>query len=436
MSKKPKKPTSDSKKGFTFIKQHTDIKEYRLDNGLSVLYKKMNDTGVITTNITYKVGARNENVGETGVAHMLEHMLFKPTKYDLQKKIDSGAMQFERETGCILNANTWKDRTTYFFSYPKEHFTRALQIEAERMHDVVISEKEFIPERGNVLSEFDMYFGDPQFALSVAMVATAFHAHPYGHETIGFREDIENYTTQKLQAFYDKYYDPCNATLMIIGDIDEKTALKETVRLFGSLATRGKAPVYPYVGEPKQEGLRRIEIRRQALSNVVAFGVKHEGFPTRDWFITTLLFSILTDGQDSILYKKLVDTGLAAKVEAAVEPTSEQNLGLLFVTLSKKATHARIEKEVFDAIAALTPAQLAKHYKKVQQRVITQELVGRESSLKIAMELTEYVAANAWEAFFNTEEILKGITAKDIVQKAKQLFDPKTMTIGHFIGEK
>lgn len=436
MSKELKKKGSDSEKGFSRITAYKDITEYRLTNGLTVLYRKIADTGVVTTNITYRVGARNENIGETGVAHMLEHMLFKPTKQDLKKKIDSGAMQFERETGCILNANTWKDRTTYFFSYPKEHFTRALQIEAERMHDVVLSDTEFQPERGNVLSEFDMYFGDPQFALSVAMVSTAFLCHPYGHETIGYREDIERYTTEKLQAFYDKYYDPHNATLMIIGDIDEKYALEETVRLFGKLKTRGERPQAPDIGEPKQEGLRRIEIERQALSNVVAFGVKHGGFPTKDWFTTMLLFSILTDGPDSILYKKLVDEGLSPKVEALIEPTEEQNLGLLFVTLSKKATHEEIEKIVFETISSLTAQNIVLQYKKVQQKILTEELIGRESSLKIAMELTEYVSAGTWKTFFDTEEIIKSISAKDIVIKAKDLFDPKTMTIGHFIGKQ
>ncbi len=436
MSKELKKKKKDSNEKSTLIKKYKGITEYRLQNGLTILYKKISGTGVVTTNITYKVGARNEHTGQTGLAHMLEHMLFKPTQADLKKKIDSGAMHFERETGCILNANTWKDRTTYFFSYPKQYFTRALAIEADRMHGVVLSDKEFIPERGNVLSEFDMYSGDPHFALSVQMVATAFHSHPYGHETIGFREDIERYTAEALKAFYEKFYDPCNATLMIVGDVDEKTALSEAEQAFGHLKTTGIAPQPFNVIEPKQEGLRRVTVERQALSNVVGFGVKHEGFPSKEWFKTMILFSILTDGPDSILYTKLVDTGLASKVEGQIEPTQEQNLGFLYVTLSKKATHAQIEQLVLDAIATLDAKTIALQYKKVQQKIITQELTGRESSLKIAMELTEYVSASAWEKFFDTETIIKDVTAKDIVKKAKELFDQKTMTIGHFIGKK
>jgi zinc protease len=436
MSNKQTKLGNDSKQDFVLIKKYEDIKEYRLKNGLTVLYKEIKGTGVVTTNITYNVGARNENIGETGVAHMLEHMLFKPTKQDLQKKIDSGAMQFERETGCILNANTWKDRTTYFFCYPKEHFTRALTIEAERMHDVIISDSEFQPERGNVLSEFDMYFGDPQFALSVAMVSTAYHAHPYGHETIGYREDIERYTTEKLKAFYNKFYDPQNATLMIIGDVREKEALTEAARVMGTLKTNGVQILPPEVGEPKQEGLRRIEIERNAISNVVALGVKHGGFPDKEWFTTMLLFAILTDGPDSILYKKLVDTGLSPKIDTVLEPTSDENLGIIFVTLSKKATHEQIEKIVLDTVASITPKEITLAYKKIKEKIITAELIGRESSLKIAMELTEYVSARKWETYFDTVKMIESINTKDIVDESRKLFDRRQMTIGRFIGKQ
>lgn len=435
MLNKQKKSKKQSE-GYTRIDEYKGITEYRLNNGLTVLYKKINGTGVVTTNITYKVGSRDEHIGETGLAHMLEHMLFKPTKKDLKRKIDSGAMQFERETGCIINATTGKDRTTYYFSYPKEYFERALSIEADRMQHVVLSDKEFQPERGNVLSEFDMYFGDPQFALALDMGSIAFFSHPYGHETIGFRQDIEAYTVDLLKAFYDKYYVPQNATLMIIGDIGQEEALRSTLKYFGAIKTKRILHERTNVLEPKQEGLRRVEVVRDAVSNVVAVGVKHEGFPSSDWFATMVLFSILTDGQDSVLHKKLVDTGLASKVESFVEPTREKNLGGIYITLSKKTSHAQVERIVLDAVRTLSVSELKKQYKKVQQHLITEELTGRESSLKIALELTEYVSADAWKAFFDTEAILKGITALDIVRTAKQLFVDTNMTIGYFIGKK
>ena len=436
MSNKPKKHKSDSKNGYVHVRTINGIAEYVLPNGLTVLHKEHNGTGVITTNITYTVGARDEDRGQTGIAHMLEHMLFKPTKADIQRKIDSGAMHFERETGCILNANTWKDRTTYFFSYPKQYIRQALSIEADRMRNVVLSDAEFLPERNNVLSEFDMYFGDPQFALSLEMVSAAFHSHPYGHETIGFREDIERYDIKMLNAFYERHYDPSNATLMVIGDIRAQDALDEVVKAFGKVKSNGKIQRDAAIREPKQNGLRRVSIRRESSMNVLGLGVKHEGFPSERWFQMHMLARILTSGIDSVLYKKLVDTGLATQVEMTVEPTQEENVALLFVTLTPKATHAKIESLVLETIRSLKSKDIAKEYKKVLHSMLMQEIMERESSLQVAMELTEYVAAGAWEKYHQTESILRSISAKDIVGFAHEIFDERHIVVGEFIGTK
>jgi zinc protease len=438
MSKNPKKKLKNSSvSGYDFIQKVGDIYEFRLkSNGLVVLYKSIKGTGVVTTNITYKVGARDERNGETGVAHMLEHMLFKPTKQDLKKKIDSGAMQFERETGCHLNANTWKDRTTYFFSYPVEHFKRAVRIEAERMTDVVLTNKEFLPERNNVLSEFDMYNGDPHFALAVQMVCAAYQSHPYGHETIGFREDIEQYTPERLDAFYKNYYRPDNATLTIVGDIQQDEALVYVKSKFSKLLNP-KTPIPRHTTvEPKQEGVRRTSIVRESGTNLLSFGVKHAGFATQEWFETSTLFTLLTDGTDSVLYKKLVDTGLATSVSGGIEPTSEENLGLLTVTLSSKQNHAEIEKIVLDTIHNLQKKDIDKLLKKIIQKTITEELFSRGSSLGVAMELTEYIAADSLQTFNQTEKILSSITSQKILNQASKLFNTQKLTVGYFIGKK
>ena len=422
--------------GYTFAKKKGGISEYTLkSNGLTVLYKHIKGTDVVTSNITYKVGARDEDKGESGVAHMLEHMLFKPTTQDLKRKVDSGAMQFERDTGCILNANTWKDRTTYFFNYPVEHFHQALQVESERMQDVVLTDKEFLPERNNVLSEFDMNNGDPYFALSVQMVCTAFQSHPYGHETIGFREDIESYTPKKLDRFYKHYYRPDNSTLTIVGDMPLTEVLMSVKKQFGSL-TNPTTPIPRHtINEPKQEGIRRVEIQRPSSTNILSLGVKHAGFPSKQWFATSLLFSVLTGGPDSILHKKLIDQGLASSVDGMIEPTSETNLGMLFVTLAPKATHIEIEKLVLKTINELTSKDIAKLLRKTIQAERTATLFGQGSSLKIAMDLTEYIAADSWQTYTKTEQILNSVTPKDLIDLKNRLFDTTQMTIGYFIGK-
>lgn len=420
-------------KKFKFIKTIEDISEYELkSNGLKVLYKKVADTGVVTTNITYLVGARDESVGETGVAHMLEHMLFKPTKSDKSTKKEAGAMRFEREVGAVLNANTWKDRTTYYFSYGKEHFTRVLGLEADRMRNVLLVDSEFQPERTNVLSEFDMYNGEPEFALAVQIVSTAFHSHPYGHETIGFREDIERYTTEKLQRFYNHYYRPNNATLMVVGDVELKTVLDEVAVAFEKLEAEPSVSNRIEVVEPKQEGLRRVEIVRPGTKNILAIGIKHAGFPKLEWFETMVALKLLAGGADSLLQKALVDTGLASSVTYSQEPTKDTNLATLFVSLSDKSNHQEMEAKIFSLISDIKEDWLKKQLRTVITRSINSELFNRDSSLDIVAELTEYVASGDWSAYFETEKMLRQISVKKIQKRLDDMFKTNNLTIGTY----
>ncbi|MBP9842471.1 MAG: insulinase family protein [Candidatus Pacebacteria bacterium] len=441
MSKKILTESGKTKKhrtpaGFKFVQTIGEIAEYRLSqNDLRILYLHRPGTGVITTNITYFVGARDEARGETGLAHMLEHMLFKPTKYDLEHKITSGsAMHFERQTGSVLNANTWKDRTTYYFSYPKEYFCEALRIEADRMQNVILSDKVFRPEQGNVLSEFDMYNGDPHFALAVQMYSTAFLSHPYGHETIGYREDIEDYTPEKLDCFYKDYYRPDNAILMVVGDISKSEALNAVSELFGSIANPHTSIPRHAVREPKQEGTRRVYIERPSTANIISIGFKHAGFPTKEWFITHIMLDVLAGGPESILHKLLIDTGKAAAVGVSQEPTSETNLGMLDITLSPKQQHNTIEILVLKKINSIVSKDIDGLVKKAKAKLITDELFGRTESLHIVSELTEYASAGDLHAYSMTPDILTSITTKDVMQAIEQNFKANNLTIGHFIG--
>lgn len=424
--------------GFRTIQKIGEIEELQLtSNGLRVLYLQRKDTGVITTNITYLVGARDEARGETGVAHMLEHMLFKPTAYDNKHRIgDGSAMHFERTTGSTLNANTWKDRTTYYFSYPKTYFEETLRIEADRMQNVILTDKVLKPEQGNVLSEFDMYNGDPHFALAVQMCSIAYQSHPYGHETIGYREDIEDFTAEKLQRYYDTYYRPDNAILMVVGDVERNIALTAIKKHFGSIKKPSTAILRNHTREPRQEGLRRINVVRPSSMNIVGIGFKHTGFPGRDWFITSVMLDVLAGGPESALYRFLIDQGKAADLSSTLEPTSEENLGSLEITLAQNNTHADIESLVLSTIKSQTTKSIDSLVKKSKAKMITSELFGRTESLHIVHELTEYASAGHLKAYIMTEEILKSITTKDVLECMKRSFEEKNLTIGYFIGKQ
>ena len=439
MSKNQKKKKVNSSKevvGFKKVSFAGGIQEYELTkNGLRVLFLRRPNTGVVSSGIVYHVGSRDEVVGETGLAHMLEHMVFKPTKKDLERKIDSGAMQFERETGIVLNANTWKDRTMYYFSYPSEYFETAIQVESERMRDVVLSDAEFLPERNNVLSEFDMYNGDPYFALEVVMRGTVFHSHPYGNETIGFRHDIEEYNTEKLQAFYDQYYWPNNATIMVVGDITESDMLKCIYSHFKSIPKATHTLRRHTASEAPQEGLRRVHVHRPSELSIFGLACIHDPFPTSEWFKTILLFDILTNGEDSVLHKALVDTGLATSAQFSLEPTAEKNAGILFVTATENTSLEKIEEVVFKEIENLSLKTIRARLPKVRTRAITNELYDHENSLGIIGDLTEYVAAGNWKAYNQTEVMISKVTPAEIHELKESVFTKSKLTIGYFRKE-
>lgn len=438
MSKKAKTRSTAKRApvpGFSVGPATNSIASFTLrSNGLTVLYAPRPGTGVVTTNLTYSVGSRDELPGETGLAHMLEHMLFKPTTFDRARKwSEARAMRFEKATGCILNANTSRDRTTYFFNYPQEHLDEALAIEAERMTGVILTDPTLRPEQGNVLNEYDMYNGDPYFALEVAMHGAAFLAHPYGHETIGHRADIEAYTAVKLERFYRDYYRPDNAVLQIIGDVSLTEALTAVQTHFAEI-TRPETPIpRRHITEPPQEGLRRTTIERPTNFELFSLGFKHAGFPNAEWWQAALLVDILTDGPESVLHRALVDTGLASSVSGGVEETPDPNLGTITVTLAEGVSQSTIEATVRQCVAELDRATVTARRKSVQASTYTDLLFAREGSLSTARLLTECIAGGDWSVYEALPELVLRVTTADIMQFKAQAFRDNNLTIGHCV---
>lgn len=429
------RPTRSPVSGFQHIHTVAGISEYRLrHNGLRILIAPLPQDGVITSNITYHVGSRDEARGETGLAHMLEHMLFKPTVSDRKRGIDSGAMQLERDSGCLINANTWRDRTNYYFSYPAEYFDDVLSIEADRMYNLTLEPEDFLPEQGNVLSEFDMYFGHPEFALSYAMSATAFFSHPYGHEVIGHREDIAGYTVEQLQRFYQAYYRPDNATLTIAGDVTPRHALRAVKQHFGELESPHTPIPRLTITEPAQEGLRHVTVERESGTNLLALGVRHAAFPTPEWYETWLSLAVLCSGPESILQQRLVDTGIASRISFQLEPSRDPNLATVFITLAPGHTHTAVTDLVHQHIAELTVADIRPLVKKQVAHELTEQAFLRTSSLDLVDELAEFVSAGDWPAFTAVAETIAAITPTQVRQRLRTLFTPQHMVTGHFIG--
>lgn len=421
-------------KQFVRIKKKKNITEYQLTkNGMSVLYINVPDTPTVTTNIIYHIGSKDENVGETGISHMLEHMLFKKTKN--YKTIKS--WKDIEDKGALMNATTWNDRTHYFFTLPKEYLSDMLETEAERMRNLLIEEKEFLPEQTNVLSEFEMSYGSqPSEILSTAVSNVAFTAHGYGHGTIGYKNDIKNYTVEKLKKFYNTYYWPNNATLVIVGDLPEKIFLKEVYTHFGKIE-KSPSPIPSLDNtEPKQEGRRYTEIRQNSPLQILEMAFKVPSVTHSDWVPLLIICNYLTTGPLSTLYKKLIEGKKATSVSANLFPTKDPYLATITTTLAENITHESVLEIIKNEIGEIQKNEIPKiKLTELQNMLETEILLERDGTFNIAYEMTEYVAAGDWARYFSILEDVKKVTPKKLKEVSNKYFIESQMTVGSFIGK-
>ena len=224
-----------SVEGFTHIKSLGGIDEYRLDaNGLQVLLLPDHSAPVVTFMVTYRVGSRNEVTGTTGATHLLEHLMFKGSK-NYNKANGQIIDRILERTGAQYNATTWLDRTNYYQTLGSEHLDMVIGMEADRMRNLLLDDRERKPEMTVVRNEFERGENSPFQALIKEMMAAAYQAHPYHHNTIGWRSDIEKVSIEKLQEFYDTFYWPNNATVSVLGDFTPAQALGLVKKHYGAI---------------------------------------------------------------------------------------------------------------------------------------------------------------------------------------------------------
>src|SRR5262249_50212271 len=234
------------------------ITEYRLDNGLKLLLFPDPSTPTVTVNLTVLVGSRHEGYGETGMAHLLEHMLFKgtPTHREIPRLL--------KERGAEYNANTWIDRTAYFetMTGTADNLEFALKLEADRLVNSLVRREDLLSEMTVVRNEFEQGENSPRSILSQRMTSAAYQWHNYGKSTIGNKSDIERVPIERLQAFYHKYYRPDNCVLVIAGKFNEEHALAAVMGTFGSLTNPKQSLDSTYTEEPPQDGDHNVTLRR------------------------------------------------------------------------------------------------------------------------------------------------------------------------------
>ncbi len=420
-----KKKKASASKHLVRTEKKGNITAYTLPhNGLTVLYAHVKGSITVTTSIVYNVGSRHEETGDTGLAHMLEHMLFKPTTGKGVKWKDL------ENRGAHLNATTWLDRTLYYFTLPKAYLGDMFAVEADRMRNTLLTDKEFEPERANVLSEYEIQNSTPGEVLAWNIIATAYQNHGYHHDTIGWRGDIENYTTAKLKRFYDRFYWPNNATLIVAGDIDEATLTKEVEKHFSHIDP-GEVYSLPVRLEGNQEGMRRVTLRRATPLRIVTLAYKAPSFRSKDWLPLMIALNYLSLGETSALYEALVDTHLGTDISASLYPTHDPFLTFLTVHGTNKVSYEKIESALLKAIETAKKKPISeKKLMLLKESLLAEEAASRDGSRNIALTLSEYVATGDWKQYSNTFKDIESITKEDVMRVMNMYLTQDKATIG------
>ncbi|HEY1586761.1 MAG TPA: pitrilysin family protein, partial [Polyangia bacterium] len=373
------------------------ITEYAMDNGLRVLLFPDNSKAQVTVNVTYLVGSRHEGYGETGMAHLLEHLMFKGTTRHAKVWTEMDAH------GAQFNGTTSFDRTNYFetFTSNDENLKWALEMEADRMVNSRIAKSDLASEFSVVRNEFEMGENSPQAVLEERIYSTAYLWHNYGKSTIGSRSDIERVPIESLQAFYRRFYQPDNAMLVVAGRFDPKSTLALINQDFGKIPRPARKLSPTYTVEPVQDGERVVTLRRTGDVGMVGLAYHGVAGSDADFVAEEAIGDMLVHKPTGRLYKALVDKGLASKVDADADPDAEP--GLLF--LSAEVPAGKPVDKVRDAMAG-TIDDLAKGN-------VTQEEVDRfktamlkrielrlTDSGRVGVELSNWAAQGDWRLIF------------------------------------
>jgi zinc protease len=423
-----------------------DIKETRLNNGLLVLTKEMHNAPVATAWLWYRVGSRNEKPGITGISHWVEHMMFKGTPTFGKGVLD----RLVARNGGQFNAFTSEDYTTYFENLPSDRIELALQIESDRMANALFDPDEVAAERTVIISEREGAENSPEFWLHEQVQAAAFNVHPYHHEVIGWKTDLETMTRDDLHAHYRTYYAPHNATLVVVGDFDTPEMLDKIARYYGPLPRGADVPRVE-IKEPAQEGERRVIVKRPGPTPYFEAVYHAPDARDSDLYPLMILASVLagvgsltfsggaSPGRSSRLYRALVETELATNVSAGMHPTADPYLFMFTATVRPGVAIEKVEQAIFaevDKVARkpVTAKELATVIKQFKaQFVYANDGV---SNLGYWLGFLETIASyKMWDTFF---ENIQKVTAADVQRVAAKYLTETNRTVGWFVpvGEK
>ncbi|HEX4954329.1 MAG TPA: insulinase family protein [Thermoanaerobaculia bacterium] len=415
-----------------------------LESGLTLIVLEEHTLPLVSVQALYRVGAKNEVTGATGLAHFLEHMAFRASEGFPDGQLASALYA----VGGEWHAYTWIDQTTYFETVPREHWRLALAIEADRMARLLIPEAEVEPERGAVLTELHGYENDPASPLHDALLAVTFLTHPYRHNTIGWESEVAAIDHAALVDFYRRHYHPGNAVLAVVGDVAAAEVRREVVRLFGTLPKRAPTPPPPTV-EPVQRGERRVELRRPGAApdgeRLFEIAWRAPAASAPDWPAFLLLQEILSGGGGVNFAQDGGETptrtgsrlagaaeGLATWFPAAAEGYVFTVRGVAPEGASREAVETAIEARIRRLREEPVPAaELARARERVREELV----FDLETTEDAAHQLAYFAGLDALEALRGLPAAVARVTAAEVQAAALRYLGPEGRTVGWSVPE-
>jgi zinc protease len=409
------------------------ITEYVLGNGLKILLVPDPSKPTVTVNLTVFVGSRHEGYGEAGMAHLLEHMLFKgtPTHTAIPKLLQARGAQF--------NGTTSFDRTNYYETMPAsdENMEFAIRLEADRMVNSFVKGEDLKSEMTVVRNEFERGENSPAQVLRSRMIAAAFEWHNYGKTTIGNRADIERVPIESLQRFYKKYYQTDNAMLIVAGSFDEKKALAAITKEFGAIARPERTLEQTYTEEPPQDGDRQVTLHR--VGDVAVVGIMYHipagGHP--DFAPIDVLESILSPAPSGRLYKALVETRKASRVSGGAYALHDPGILGLTAEVSQGIEPQIVLEAILDTIDKVrADGVTADETKRAQQQLLKDFELHAADSSQLAVSLSDWAAQGDWRLYFIYRDRIEKVTPDDVKRVADIYLRRDNSTVGMYIPVK
>lgn len=406
------------------------ITEYKLANGLRILLAPDASKPTTTVNMTYLVGSRHENYGETGMAHLLEHMMFKGTK-----NIRNALGEFSRR-GLSANGSTSDDRTNYYASFSANEDTLAWYLgwQADAMVNSLIAKEDLDSEMTVVRNEMERGEDSPLRILMQKMGASAYEWHNYGKSTIGARSDVENVDISRLHAFYKQYYQPDNAVLVVSGAFDPDKTLAVIAKAFDPLPKPTRVLPRLYTVEPVQDGERAVTLRRHGGTPVTAamYHIPAAGDP--DYAALDIATSILGDTPSGRLYHALVAKNLASSVFGYAAAQFDPGYALFGARLEEGMDPAAAQAALTETVESLKDHPFTdEELKRAQANWLNDWQQGYADSEEVGVGLSEAIAAGDWRLYFLHRDEVRKLTLDAVQQAAQRYLIPSNRTAGTYI---